>query len=219
MAQYTLVIGNKAYSSWSMRPWLLMQQAGIAFDEIRIPLYQDGHDAKIRAWSPAGRVPVLRAGDLTVWDSLAICETLAERHPEKNLWPAGAAARAHARAVSAEMHSGFAALRSNMGMNVRRTFPGAGRTPEVARDIARIEQLWSDCLQRYGGPFLFGAFSIADAMYAPVATRFRSYAVELSGAAQRYATMLLDLPAIRAWYAEAATETEVLPQFEQQAAP
>ncbi|NBR27470.1 MAG: glutathione S-transferase family protein [Betaproteobacteria bacterium] len=219
MAQYTLVIGNKAYSSWSMRPWLLMRQAGIVFDEVRIPLYQDGHDAKIRAWSPAGRVPVLRSGELTVWDSLAICETLAERHPEKNLWPADAAARAHARAVSAEMHAGFAALRSQMGMNVRRTFPDTGRTPEVARDIARIEQLWSDCLQRHGGPFLFGAFSVADAMYAPVATRFRTYAVGLSGAAQRYATMLLDLPAVREWYADAATETEVLPQFEQQAAP
>ena len=219
MAQYTLVIGNKAYSSWSMRPWLLMKQAGIAFNEVRIPLYQDGHADKIRAWSPAGRVPVLQIGEMTVWDSLAICETLAERHPEKNLWPADAAARAHARAISAEMHSGFAALRSNMGMNVRHTFPGAGRTPEVAKDIARIEQLWSDCLLRYGGPFLFGAFSVADAMYAPVATRFRTYAVELSGSAQRYATMLLDLPAVRDWYADAATETEVLPQFEQQAAP
>lgn len=219
MAQYTLVIGNKAYSSWSMRPWLLMKQAGIAFNEVRIPLYQDGHADKIRAWSPAGRVPVLQIGEMTVWDSLAICETLAERHPEKNLWPADAAARAHARAISAEMHSGFAALRSNMGMNVRRTFPGVGRTPEASKDITRIEQLWSDCLQRYGGPFLFGAFSVADAMYAPVATRFRTYAVELSGSAQRYATMLLDLPAVRDWYADAATETEVLPQFEQQAAP
>ena len=219
MAQYTLVIGNKAYSSWSMRPWLLMKQAGIAFNEVRIPLYQDGHADKIRGWSPAGRVPVLQIGEMTVWDSLAICETLAERHPEKNLWPADAAARARARAISAEKHAGFSAQRSNMGMNVRRTFPGAGRTPEVAKDIARIEQLWSDCLQRYGGPCLFGAFSVADAMYAPVATRFRTYAVELSGSAQRYATMLLDLPAVRDWYADAATETEVLPQFELQAAP
>lgn len=214
MAQYTLVIGNKAYSSWSMRPWLLMKQAGIAFDEVRIPLYQDGHAEKIRAFSPAGRLPVLRDGEVTVWDSLAICEYLAERHPEKNLWPRDAAARAHARAISAEMHAGFAALRSNMGMNVRRSFPGVGRTPEVEKDIARIEQLWNDCLQRYGGPFLFGAFSVADAMYAPVATRFRTYAVTLTGAARGYADMLLDLPAVREWYADAATETEVLPQFE-----
>ena len=214
MAQYTLVIGNKAYSSWSMRPWLLMKQAGIAFDEIRIALYQDGHAEKIRAHSPAGRVPVLRDGDITVWDSLAICEYLAERHAEKNLWPRDAAARAHARAVSAEMHAGFAALRSNMGMNVRRSFPGVGRMPEVEKDIARIEQLWNDCLQRHGGPFLFGAFSVADAMYAPVATRFRTYAVELGADAQRYAAMLLELPAVRAWYADAAAEIEVLPQFE-----
>jgi len=214
MAQYTLVIGNKAYSSWSMRPWLLMKQAGLAFDEVRIPLYQEGHDRKIREYSPAGRVPVLVDGAVTVWDSLAICEYLAERHAEKILWPANAAARAHARAVSAEMHAGFAALRSNMGMNVRRSFPGVGMTPEVAKDIARIEQLWEDCLQRYGGPFLFGAFGIADAMYAPVATRFRTYAVGLSAVAQRYADLLLALPAVAEWYAAAHAETEVLPQFE-----
>ena len=214
MAQYTLVIGNKAYSSWSMRPWLLMKEAGLAFDEVRIPLYQEGHDRKIRDYSPAGRVPVLVDGAVTVWDSLAICEYLAERHAEKNLWPANAAARAHARAVSAEMHAGFAALRGNMGMNVRRSFPGVGMTPEVAKDIARIEQLWEDCLQRYGGPFLFGAFGIADAMYAPVATRFRTYAVGLSAVAQRYADLLLALPAVAEWYAAAHAETEVLPQFE-----
>ena len=214
MAQYTLVIGNKAYSSWSMRPWLLMKEAGLAFDEVRIPLYQEGHDRKIREYSPAGRVPVLVDGAVTVWDSLAICEYLAERHAEKSLWPATAAARAHARAVSAEMHAGFAALRGNMGMNVRRSFPGVGMTPEVAKDIARIEQLWDDCLQRYGGPFLFGAFGIADAMYAPVATRFRTYAVGLSAVAQRYADLLLALPAVAEWYAAAHAETEVLPQFE-----
>jgi glutathione S-transferase len=215
MTQYRLVIGNKAYSSWSLRPWLLMKEAGLAFDEIRIPLYQDGHAAKIRQHTPAGRVPVLHDGAVTVWDTLAICEYLAERHPEKNLWPASVAARAHARAVSAEMHAGFAALRSNLSMNVRRNFPGAGITPEVARDIARIEALWGDCLSRYGGPFLFGAFGIADAMYAPVATRFKTYAVALGIEAQRYAERLLALPSMRAWYADAAAETEVLPQFEE----
>jgi glutathione S-transferase len=214
MTQYRLVIGNKAYSSWSLRPWLLMKEAGLAFDEIRIPLYQDGHAAKIRQHTPTGRVPVLHDGAVTVWDTLAICEYLAERHPEKNLWPASVAARAHARAVSAEMHAGFAALRSNLSMNVRRNFPGAGITPEVARDIARIEALWGDCLSRYGGPFLFGAFGIADAMYAPVATRFKTYAVALGIEAQRYAERLLALPSMRAWYADAAAETEVLPQFE-----
>jgi glutathione S-transferase len=216
MAQYTLVIGNKAYSSWSLRPWLAMKQAGLAFDELRIPLYRDGHDAKIRKFSAAGKVPVLIDGGTTVWDSLAICEYLAERHPDKQLWPADAAARAYGRAISAEMHAGFAALRGNMGMNVRRSFPGIGRTPAVANDIARIEAIWNDSLQCYRGPFLLGAFSIADAMYAPVVTRFKTYAVELSGAAQRYAEMVLALPAMREWYAAAQAETEVLPQFEHQ---
>jgi len=215
MTQYRLVIGNKAYSSWSLRPWLLMKEAGLAFEEIRIPLYQDGHAAKIRQHTPAGRVPVLHDGAVTVWDTLAICEYLAERHPEKNLWPASVAARAQARAVSAEMHAGFAALRSNLWMNVRRTFPGTGITPEVARDIARIEALWGDCLSRYGGPFLFGAFGIADAMYAPVATRFKTYAVALGTDTQCYAERLLALSSMRAWYADAAAETEVLPQFEE----
>lgn len=215
MTQYRLVIGNKAYSSWSLRPWLLMKEAGLAFEEIRIPLYQDGHAARILQHTPAGRVPVLHDGALTVWETLAICEYLAERHPQKNLWPAAVAARAHARAVSAEMHAGFAALRSNLCMNLRRTFAGAGMTPAVARDIARIEALWGDCLARYGGPFLFGRFGIADAMYAPVATRFKTYAVTLGADAQRYAERVLALPSMRAWYADAAAETEVLPQFEE----
>ena len=214
MAHYTLVIGNKSYSSWSLRPWLAMKHAGIPFDEVRIPLYADSHLAKIANYSPAGRVPVLVAGSVTVWDSLAILEYLAEHHPEKRLWPAQAATRAHARAVSAEMHAGFSALRSNMTMNVRRSFPGVGMTPEVQADIARIEAMWTDSLTRYGGPFLFGGFSIADAMYAPVATRFRTYAVALSGAAARYADDLLALPAMQEWYAAARAETEVLPQYE-----
>lgn len=216
MAQYTLVIGNKAYSSWSLRPWLAMKHAGIAFDEVRIPLYQGGHQARIAQYSPAGKVPVLIDAGNTVWDSLAICEYLAERHPERRLWPADVAARAHARAISAEMHAGFAALRGNMGMNVRRSFPGIGMTPEVASDIARIEAIWNDGLRRYGGPFLCGGFSIADAMYAPVATRFETYAVALSAPARKYADTLLALPAMQEWYAAARAEAEVLPQYEHQ---
>ncbi len=214
MAQYTLVIGNKAYSSWSLRPWFLMKHAGIEFDEVRIPLYQDDHAAKIRDYSPSGKVPVLVDGGTTVWDSLAICDYLAERHPERRLWPADIGTRAHGRAISAEMHAGFAALRRAMGMNVRRSFPGVGMQAAVAADIARIEAIWIDSLKRYGGPFLLGAFSIADAMYAPVATRFKTYAVALSATAQCYADMLLALPAMRVWYAAANAETEVLPQFE-----
>jgi len=214
MARYMLVIGNKAYSSWSLRPWLVLRQAAIAFDEVRIPLYQDGHEAKIARYTPAGRVPVLIDGDTTVWESLAICEYVADKHPDKKLWPADGAARAHARAISAEMHAGFAALRGNMSMNVRRSFPGCGMTPDVKTDIERIEAMWIDCLKRFRGPFLCGAFSIADAMYAPVATRFRTYGVTLSGAAQPYAEMLLALPAMQEWYAAARTEAEVLPQYE-----
>ena len=214
MAQYTLVIGNKAYSSWSLRPWLAMQHTGIAFDEIRIPLYQDGHAEKIRRYSHSGKVPILVDGAATVWESLAICEYLAERHADKQLWPQDSAARAHGRAISAEMHAGFSALRGNMNMNVRHTFPGVGMNGEVAADIARIEAIWGECFKRYGGPFLLGGFSVADAMYAPVATRFKTYAVTLSDAAQRYVDMLLALPAMRAWYAAAHAETEVLPQYE-----
>ena len=214
MARYTLVIGNKAYSSWSLRPWLLMKHAGIAFEEVRIPLYQDGYAAKIRKYSPAGKVPVLIDGGVTLWESLAICEYLAERHPDKRLWAQDATARAHGRAISAEMHAGFAALRANMTMNVRRVLPRKEVSPEVAADIARIETLWSESLHRYGGPFLLGAFSVADAMFAPVATRFKTYAVALSAASQQYADRLLALPAMQDWYAAAAAETEVLPQYE-----
>jgi glutathione S-transferase len=214
MAQYTLVIGNQAYSSWSLRPWLAMKHAGLAFDAVRIPLFQDDYLAKIGKYSQSGKVPILVDGDTTVWESLAICEYLAERHPDQHLWPAAAAARAHGRAISAEMHAGFSALRGSMAMNVRHVFPGVGMNPEVAADIARIEAIWNDSLGRYGGPFLLGAFSIADAMFAPVATRFKTYAVALSGAAQGYADRLLMLPAMREWYAAALAETEVLARYE-----
>ena len=216
MAPYTLVVGNKAYSSWSLRAWLAMRHAGIAFNEVRIPLYQDGHVAKIRGYSAAGKVPVLIHGATTVWESLAICEYLAERHPDKQLLPADAAARAYARSISTEMHAGFSALRSAMGMNVRRVLPRGSVSTEVASDIARIEAIWNESLRRWGGPFLLGAFTIADAMYAPVATRFKTYSVELSSPAQGYANALLALPAMREWYAAAAAETEILPQFEPQ---
>jgi glutathione S-transferase len=216
MAGYTLVIGNKAYSSWSLRPWLVLKHAGIAFDEVRIPLYEGDYKARIARYSAAGKVPVLvDAGD-AIWDSLAICEYLAERHPQRQLWPAGVSARAHARAISAEMHSGFAALRGNMTMNVRRSFPGVGITPEVKADIARIEDIWGECMRRYGGPYLYGDFSIADAMYAPVVTRFETYAVALSSSARKYADTVLAMPAMREWYAAAHAETEILPQYEHQ---
>jgi glutathione S-transferase len=216
MSQLVLVIGNKAYSSWSLRPWLAMKHTGIDFTETRLSLYAEGAKESILRYSAAGKVPVLKDGDLTVWDSLAICEYLAEKFPDKQLWPADAAKRAVARAVSAEMHSGFTNIRNQMPMNVRREIPGHGKTPEVAAEIARVATIWNDCLARHaaGGPFLFGAFSIADAMYAPVASRFRTYGVALSGAAAKYVDTMLVLPAMREWIGAAHAETEINPQYE-----
>ncbi len=214
MSEPTLVIGNKNYSSWSLRPWLAMKVAGIPFAEHRIPLYGPGSKDQILVYSPAGKVPCLADGDLRVWDSLSICEYLAEKHP--GLWPQDPAARALARSVSAEMHSGFANLRAKMSMNIRKRYPGLGRTPESLADVARIVSLWSDCRARYGkgGRFLFGAFSIADAMYAPVVLRFRTYEVELPADCRAYSDAVLALPAMQDWIAAAMAETESLPQFE-----
>ena len=201
-----LVIGNKNYSSWSLRPWLAMKVLGLAFDEVRIPLYREGSKEQILRYSPAGRVPILRDGKTPVWDSLAILEYLAERH--RQLWPADAAERAKARAVSAEMHSGFAALRQHMSMNVRKRYPGKGRTPAVLAEIARISAIWGDAK----GPFLFGEFSAADAMYAPVVLRFRTYAVE--GPNRRYMDAMLALPAMREWIEAAEREAESIPELD-----
>ena len=214
MSEPTLVIGNKNYSSWSLRPWLAMKVAGIPFAEHRIPLYGPGSKDQILVYSPAGKVPCLADGVLRVWDSLSICEYLAEKHP--GLWPQDPAARALARSVSAEMHSGFANLRAKMSMNIRKRYPGLGRTPESLADVARIVSLWSDCRARYGkgGRFLFGAFSIADAMYAPVVLRFRTYEVELPADCRAYSDAVLALPAMQDWIAAAMAETESLPQFE-----
>lgn len=216
MPDLTLVIGNKNYSSWSMRPWLVLRQAEISFKEVRIPLYWPESAAQLTAWSPSGKVPALHDGDIKVWDSLAICEYLHERFPEHQLWPADAAARAVARAVSAEMHAGFGALREAMSMNIRARYPGKGRTPESLVDIARILAIWTECRARFGrgGDFLFGRFSIADAMYAPVVLRFQTYSVELEGAARVYADAMLALPALQDWVADAEAETERIERFE-----
>jgi glutathione S-transferase len=216
MSNPTLVIGNKAYSSWSLRPWLLMKHAGIAFDEVRIPLYRQDSKVTILRYSPAGRVPVLVDGGLTVWDSLAICEYLFEKHPEKRLWPADTRARANARSISAEMHSGFVHLRGQMAMNVRRRMPGRGRTPEVLAEISRIQAMWNDCRARFGagGPFLYGEFSVADAMYAPVVSRFVTYEVELQGGAREYAEFVYALPGMQEWITGANSETEVISEYE-----
>jgi glutathione S-transferase len=201
-----LVIGNKNYSSWSLRPWIAMKVLGLKFEERRIPLYVPGAKEQILQDSPAGKVPVLIDGGTRVWDSLAILEYLAEK--TGRLWPADAALRARARAVSAEMHSGFANLRSHMGMNIRKRYPDKGRTPEVLQEIARINAIWSEAK----GPFLFGAFSAADAMYAPVVLRFRTYEVGVANRA--YYDAVLALPAMQEWIADAERERESLPQFE-----
>lgn len=214
MSELKLVIGNKNYSSWSLRPWLAMKVAGIAFTEERIPLYGPASKEKILAYSAAGKVPCLVDGGLRVWDSLSICEYLAEKNPA--LWPQDRSARAVARSISAEMHSGFQNLRTHMSMNIRKKHPGKGRTPEVLAEIARIIGMWAGCRAQYGaqGPFLFGSFSIADAMYAPVVLRFRTYEVELPPEARTYSDAVLALPAMQDWIAAAVTETESLPQFE-----
>lgn len=206
----TLVIGDRNFSSWSLRPWLAARQAGIAFEEVLVPLRRPGTAAAIRRHSPSGKVPCLIDGEgtaaIVVWDSLAICEYLAELAP--GLWPADRAARAEARSVSAEMHAGFAALRTAMGMDIRASRPGEGRTPEALADIARIVAIWEGCRARHaaGGPFLFGTFSIADAMYAPVVWRFVTHAVEVPPVSRAWMETLLALPAMREWQAGALTE-------------
>ena len=223
MPRLILVIGNKNYSSWSLRPWLALRMAGLEFEEIRIGLYQDGSREQILRHSPAGQVPVLRDGDVTVWDSLAICEYAAELAPHAGLWPGDRAARAHARSISAEMHAGFAALRNALQMNVR--IAGArlakAPSPEVQADIARITAIFEDCRARHGadGAFLFGAFTIADAMFAPVATRFRSYSVPLPPRSQAYVDTVCSLAPMREWIAAGAAEPERFPEVEKLVAP
>ena len=203
-----LVIGNKNYSSWSLRPWLAMKMLKLDFDEKRVPLYVPAAKDVILKHSPAGKVPCLVDGSTTVWDSLAILEYLAEKHPR--LWPSDPAERALARSISAEMHSGFPHLRSHMSMNIRKRYPGKGRTPEVAQEIERIKAIWSAAKK----PFLFGEFGAADAMYAPVALRFRTYEVELPAACRAYSDAVLALGPMREWIAAAERESESLPQFE-----
>jgi glutathione S-transferase len=211
-AGLTLVIGNKNISSWSMRPWVAAVAAGIPFTEVRILLDQPDTSGNIARYSAAGRVPVLLAGEITIWDSLAICEYLAEQFPEKHLWPQDVAARALARSVVCEMHSGFADLRSAMSMNIQARLPGRGRTPGAQADIGRLCEIWEECMSRFGHHrFLFGDFSIADAFFAPVATRFQTYGVALAPALQAYCERVLAHPAVARWVSEALLETDATP--------
>lgn len=207
-----LVIGNKNYSSWSLRPWLLLSAHGVPFEEVRIALDTPHTAAALAEHTQAGKVPVLHDGSLTVWESLAICEYVSERYLEGRGWPSDAAARARARAASAEMHAGFPALRQALPMNCRAAGRRVAPFPALERDIDRIAALWTELRQRHGGhgQWLAGPFSIADCMYAPVAFRFRTYGIELAGAASEYLDTLLAHPAMQRWLAAACREAEVI---------
>jgi glutathione S-transferase len=211
-----LIIGNKNYSSWSLRPWLAMSVVGIAFEETLIPLNAPDFKSRLLAISGAGKVPVLIDGDIHVWESLAIMEYLAENFPAAGLWPRDPMARSHARAIASEMHAGFQALRRDLPMNFWR--PVKTRTLEggAAADAARIDAIWSECRTRFGaaGPFLYGAFGAADAMYAPVVSRFHTYGVEVSTTARGYMDALMALPAWSEWRDAARREPWVLPHDE-----
>jgi len=217
MSDLTIYLGNKNYASWSLRAWLALKHSAAEFEEVVIPLYQPGSRQTVMQYSPSGRVPALRHGELTVWDSLAICEYLAEIFPDAGLWPADPAARAVARAVSAEMHAGFAALRRDLPMNIRSSFPGRPLASEVHADINRIMAIWRDCRTRFGegnGDFLFGPFTIADAMYAPVVTRFRTFKIDLEREAEAYCAAIVALPAMQEWTAAARNEPMIVEEYE-----
>lgn len=217
MADYKLYIGNKAYSSWSLRAWLPLRRIGVPFDEEVIPLRESDTSVAILRHSPSGRVPALEIGDLVVWESIAIGEYLAERHPEAGLWPEDRSARAMARSVAAEMHAGFAALRRSLPMNVRVTAkPKSPVTPEVEADADRMATVWTECRNRFGaeGPFLFGRFSIADAMFAPEVTRLTTWSFRLPDVAAGYARTILDMPEMKEWYAAALAEPWLIPEWE-----
>ena len=211
-----LTIGNKNYSSWSFRPWLAMKVAGIAFEEEVISLEAADFKSRVSKVSGTGKVPALTDGEVQIWESLAILEYLAEKYPHARLWPADPAARALARAIAAEMHAGFVPLRRHLPMNMWRPVMPRQLTPEVEANVRRIEAIWTGCHRRYGGEggFLFGAFGAADAMYAPVVSRFHTYAVEVAPGARAYMDAVMALPAWGEWRAAALAETWVLPEDE-----
>jgi glutathione S-transferase len=215
-AMLQLIIGNKNYSSWSFRPWFAMKVAGIEFQETVISLEAADFKSRLLAMSGAGKVPVLIDGDVRVWESLAILEYLAEKFPAAGLWPRDSAARAHARAIAAEMHAGFQALRGQLPMNVSRPVMARELDASAKDDVARVDAIWNECRSRAAadGPFLYGAFSAADAMYAPVVWRFHTYAVDVGTAARGYMRALTALPAWSEWREAARREPWVLPHDE-----
>ena len=209
-----LIIGNKNYSSWSFRPWIAMKATGIAFEERLISLNDPEFKRAIAPVSQNGKVPAIDDDGVHVWESLAILEYLAEKFPQAGLWPADPRARAHARAIAAEMHGGFVAFRSECPMNFWRPVKQRELSAEARANVARIDGMWSECLDRYGGPFLFGAFGAADAMYAPVVSRFHTYAVEVGERSRAYMEAVMALPAWREWKEAALKEPWVLPEDE-----
>ena len=217
-----LVIGNKCHSSWSMRPWLVMTHFGLPFEEVLVPFGPTFDDpdwkAKVAHYTPAGKVPALVDDDLQVWETLAIIEYLADKFPDRAIWPRDPKARSLARSISSEMHAGFSALRSACPCNLGRKHPEKDRGPKVAADVARITQIWNDARLKYGKatgqPFLFGEFCAADAMFAPVATRFHTYSIPVDPASRAYVDAIYDLPAFRAWRDAALKETWIVPEDE-----
>jgi glutathione S-transferase len=211
-----LIIGNKNYSSWSMRPWIAMKVAGIPFDETVIQLYVEGSVEKIKAQSPAGKVPILFDGAVRVWESLAILEYLAEKFPSAGLWPADPVARAQARAISTEMHAGFVPLRTECAMNMARPVETRTLSADAKANIARVQDIWTEARTRFGagGPFLFGSFSAADAMYAPIVSRFETYGIEVTAPVKAYMQAMIALPAWQEWRRAALKETWVIQRVE-----
>jgi glutathione S-transferase len=216
MAEFTLIVANKNYSSWSLRGWLALKATGAAFDEIVVPLREaDTHTTLLR-YSPSGKAPCLIHGPVTVWESLAICEYLAETFPDSGLWPKDRTARAHARAISSEMHAGFIPLRKSLPMNIRAKQNPFPLSDEAQQDINRIEAIWRETHDRFGngGPFLFGNFSLADAMYAPVVARFATYSISLGEESSRYCAAIMAHPFMVEWRAAAEAEPWMIPPFE-----
>jgi len=216
MSPLQLIIGNKNYSSWSLRPWLAMKRAKIEFEEILIPLYRPDTDERLKKLSPSGKVPVLKDGETLIWESLAIGEYLAEKFPEKHLWPKDPSTRALARAVASEMHAGFADLRSECPFNARRDPKPISLSAGAQKDVRRVQQIWKNLRDSFGGrgPFLFGEFSYADAMFAPVAFRFHHYAVPVSPEAKAYMETLFTLPEVKDWVEAGRHEVWVIPASE-----
>ncbi|WP_201278945.1 glutathione S-transferase family protein [Leptolyngbya iicbica] len=216
-----LIIGNKNYSSWSLRAWLFLRQSGVEFEEIKLALFTEQWQTEINRYTPAGKVPVLLDGDIAIWDSLAIMEYVRENFADTVGWPSDRAARAHARSIATEMHSGFMAIREELPQNLRvcqqRSLDDFSSTAQ--REIARVERLWQDGFERYGGPWLCGEFSISDVMYVPVALRFVTYGIQLEPTAQQFVTRTQALESVKAWCRDAAHEAETLPFIDAAARP